>query len=98
MTVTPNAATTEGSSPQATAAPLPSAMPKKANPLHLRLLGGLLETKRADWTQKKIDPRSENPKKPELIEVVHAGTEVRYPLARNVSEASVERASSLWLR
>lgn len=88
MTVTPSTAP---------AAPLPSAMPKKANPIHLQLLGGLLETKKVSWTQKKVDPRSENPRKPELIEVVRDGSELKYPLARNVSEASVEQAAKRWL-
>lgn len=79
-----------------TKAPLPSAMPKKTNLLHLLLIGGMLETKKVSWTQKKVDPRSENPKKPDLIEVVHGGSELKYPLARNVSEASIEQAARRW--
>lgn len=75
----------------------PNAMPRKANPLHQQILGSLLETRTASWVHRAIDPKSENPKKPNLIETKMAGSELVYPLARNVSEASVERAARRWL-
>ncbi|EKF23069.1 hypothetical protein C731_2967 [Mycolicibacterium hassiacum DSM 44199] len=72
-------------------------MPRKVSPLRQQVLAALIKTRPTAWTQKKVDLRSENPRKPELIEVVHDGSELKYPLARNVSEASVEQAAKRWL-
>jgi hypothetical protein len=81
----------------AATAPLPSAMPRKANPLFQQILGGLLATKKVSWTHKAIDPESPDPKKPRVIETKRTGVEVT-GLARNVSSENVDRAAKRWLR
>ncbi|AQT28464.1 hypothetical protein KIP30_gp32 [Mycobacterium phage Pistachio] len=70
---------------------------KKANVLHQQLLAGLIETRATSWTRKRVDPDSPNPRKPNIIETKVVGSELRYPLARNVSEFNVERAAKRWI-
>ncbi|QGJ97343.1 hypothetical protein PBI_ISCA_63 [Mycobacterium phage Isca] len=75
-------------------------MPKptaKANRIHQQLLAGLIETRKTYWTRKVADPKSPDPRKPNLIEVKVFNTELRYPLARNVSEFNVELAAKRWI-
>lgn len=68
----------------------------KANLNHQKILAALVETKPVSWTHKRIDPASADPRKPEVISTKVTGTELRFPLARNVSEFNVERAARRW--
>jgi hypothetical protein len=67
-------------------------MPKKnPSPVSLALVGGLVETKAISWDRKTIK-YDENGK--EVILSTRTSFEgLRYPLAQNVSELNVERAS-----
>lgn len=72
----------------------PSEMPKKSNKLRMQLLAGLIETRRASWTQ-KIITKDEDGK--ELVESLnHEHHALRYPLAANVSEENIDRAAKSW--
>lgn len=75
----------------------PNAMPRKANPLRMQLLAGLIETKAVTTTFKRLDPDSPDPKKPNVIETKLTRQGLRYPLAQNVSEANVERLARRWV-
>ncbi|AHY27129.1 hypothetical protein PBI_PHANTASTIC_66 [Mycobacterium phage Phantastic] len=75
-------------------------MPKptpKANRIHQQLLAGLIETRPTSWTRKTVDPKSPDPRKPNIIETKVVGKELRFPLARNVSEFNVELAAKRWI-
>ena len=74
----------------------PNAMPRKNNQLHQQLLAGLIATKPDVWNRKTLvdpsDPKSDVLKTPRTrMVLVH-------PLAQNVSELNVERASQRWVR
>ncbi|BBC53861.1 hypotheical protein [Mycobacterium phage PP] len=84
MTITPNAA------------PLPSAMPRKANPLHQQILGALLETKKVSRKHKSLQEIPND--KPIIVETTVTGETLRFPLAQNVSGLNVDRAAKRWLR
>lgn len=70
----------------------------KANLLHQKILSDLIEEKPAGWVHKRIDPDSPDPKKPDVITTKMTGSELRHPLARNVSDENVERAAQRWSR
>ena len=76
-------------------APLPSAMPRKANPLHQRLLGMLLETRKVSRTVKTLEPTEGG--KPVVAETTVTREELKHPLAQNVSDLNVERAAARWM-
>jgi hypothetical protein len=70
----------------------PNALAKsKANPLHQQIVKALDQTRPTSWTHKAIDPESEDPRKPRIIETKVAGVELSNGLARNVSAENVER-------
>ena len=73
----------------------PNEMPKKANKLRQTLLAGLIETQKSSWSQKLIT-RDEDDKE-KVMTVNHEHHQLRFPLAANVSEQSVERAAKSWL-
>ena len=76
--------------------PKPSAMPSKT--IGAQIVSALIETKSSQWTHKAIDHEATvDPKKPVIIETVREGRELRFPLAQNVSELSVERAAKALL-
>lgn len=80
----------------ATAAPLPSAMPKRVNPIHQQILAGLLATVPVSWTHKTdVTP---NEKKPTIVERKITTQALTFPLAQNVSEENVESASRRWMK
>lgn len=63
----------------------------KANPLHQQIVKALDQTRPTSWTHKAIDPESENPRKPKIIETKVSGVELANGLARSVSTENVER-------
>jgi len=70
----------------------------KANLLHQKILSDLIEEKPAGWVHKRIDPDSPDPKKPMVIETKVLASEIRFPLARNVSDENVNRAAERWAK
>lgn len=79
--------------------PTPNQMAPKidrTNPLHLSLLSNLLATKPVSWIRKTLVPNPKDAEKPLVVETKITGSELRYPLARNVSELSVDRAARKW--
>ncbi|ASZ75496.1 hypothetical protein KIW74_gp32 [Mycobacterium phage Kimona] len=74
----------------------PNSMPRKANPLHQKVLAGLIETKPFSWSQKKLGKDKDGKEVVNKVKVT--GTALRYPLAQNVSEDNVERIARRWVR
>lgn len=73
----------------------PNQMPKKPSVMRQQLLAGLIETKPSSWKAKTIR-KDEDGK--EVVETVTVNqTSLKYPLAHNMSEASVEALSRRWL-
>lgn len=70
-------------------------MPKKANKLRQQLLAGLIETKPSSWERKSIAKDDDGKEVVSSTKVSHNA--LRYPLAQNVSDESVERTARLWL-
>lgn len=69
----------------------------KLNLVHQQVLAGLTATRPTAWDHKVIVPATSTEKeKVDKVKVV--GTEVRYPLAQNVSEENIERAAVRWAR
>lgn len=68
---------------------------KKANRIHQQLLGGLIETKPTSWERKTLAKDAEGK---EIVNTTKVTKQtLRFPLAQNVSEDNVERASRRWL-
>lgn len=70
----------------------------KSNLLHQKILADLIEEKPAGRVHKRIDPESTDSKKPDVITTKMSGSELRYPLARNVSDLSINRSAERWSR
>lgn len=68
----------------------PNQMPNK-NKIRQQILAGLIETKPASWNKKVWNDEK---KTVDEVKVAHQG--LRYPLAQNVSEQTVERAAKRW--
>ena len=75
--------------------PTPNQMPNKANPLHQQLLAGLIETKAVSWDRKSLSKDKDGKEVLNTTKVTRQG--LRFPLAQNVSEDSIERAAKRWL-
>ena len=74
----------------------PNNMPNKT--IGAQIVSALIETKPTSWTHKVIDESATtDPKRPVVIETKREGRELRFPLAQNVSELSVERAAKAFL-
>ncbi|AFU20686.1 hypothetical protein SEA_CHUPACABRA_60 [Mycobacterium phage Chupacabra] len=73
----------------------PNAMPRKANPLHQKLLGALIETKPSSWTHKRLVKGDDG--KESVVETKVTRQGLRYPLAQNVSDHNIERAAKAWI-
>jgi hypothetical protein len=76
----------------------PSRQAQQSTVLHQQLLAALTATKPTSWTHYTIDPESPDQRKPNLIKTKVTGTELRFPLAQNVSEENVERAAARWAK
>ena len=68
---------------------------KKANRIHQQLLAGLIETKPTSWSRKDLGKDKDGKEIVTTTQVPHLA--LRYPLAQNVSEESVERSSRKWI-
>lgn len=73
----------------------PNQMPKRPNQLRQQLLSGLIETKPTSWSRKVLDKDEDGKEVVSTQKVTHDA--LRFPLAQNVSEESVERASRSWM-
>jgi hypothetical protein len=73
----------------------PNAMPKKVSPIHQQILAGLLATKPASWVHKTDVTPAE--RQPTIVERTITRQALRFPLAQNVSDLSIERAARVWL-
>lgn len=73
----------------------PNQMPKKNNKLRQQLLAGLIETKPSSWERKSLSRDEDGKEVLESVKVTHDA--LRYPLAQNVSDDSVERTARRWL-
>lgn len=74
----------------------PNQMPKKSNnKLRQQLLAGLIETKPSSWERKSLSKDEEGKEVVSSTKVTHDA--LRYPLAQNVSDDSVERTARRWL-
>lgn len=67
---------------------------KKANRLHQQLLGTLIETKPVSYTKKTLGKDKDGKEVVLNTQVTH--DVLRFPLAQNISEQSVERAAQRW--
>lgn len=65
--------------------------------IQAQILGNLLDTKPVSWTHKSIDPNSQDPNKPDIIETKVPGVELKFPLAKNVSNENVENLAERWI-
>jgi len=74
----------------------PNQMPRKTNPLHLQILGGLIETKAVSWDRKSLSKGKDGKEVVESTKVQHQA--LRSPLAQNVSALNVERAAAGWTK
>ena len=74
---------------------LPSQMPKSVNKIHQQVVGSLIDSKPANRTVKTL-AKDEDGKEIVKTKTVKA-TELRNPLAQNVSEHNVERLAKRWL-
>ena len=68
-------------------------MPNKT--IYSKLLSGLVDRQESSWDRRTISRDEEGKEVVETERVTHYV--VRYPLAHNVSEDSVERAARRWL-
>ncbi|AJD82483.1 hypothetical protein SHEEN_65 [Mycobacterium phage Sheen] len=76
----------------------PNIMPRKVNPIHQKILGALIETTQVTSVYKSVDPASENPRRPNIIETKKTRPLLRYALAQNVSEFNVDLAARRWFK
>lgn len=73
----------------------PNEMPKKANKLRQQMLAGLIETKPSSWERKSLSKDEDGKEVLSSTKITHDA--LRYPLAQNVSDESVERTARRWL-
>lgn len=69
---------------------------KKANLVHQTILGGLIETKPTSWERKTLGKDDAGKEIVNTTKVPRQG--LRFPLAQNVSELNVERASKAFAK
>lgn len=74
----------------------PNQMPKRPNKLRMQLLSALLETKKITRTRKVLGKDDEG--KPVDKEVKESIDALRFPLAQNMSDDSVNRLAGRWLK
>jgi len=74
----------------------PNAMPRKANPIHQQILGGLIATKPVSWDHKILVKGKDD--KEQVVKTKVTGTALRFPLAQNVSDENVDRMARRWIR
>ena len=73
----------------------PNQMPKKPNQLRQQVVSQLIESRPASWTRKTLT-KNEDGKETVKSEKV-AQSELRFPLAQNMSWDSVERLAKRWI-
>lgn len=71
-------------------------MPRKTNPLHQQILGGLLATKPVTTTVKSLV--KDDAGKEQVVSTKQTRQGLRFPLAQNVSEVNIDRAARRWMR
>lgn len=74
----------------------PNQMPKRTNPIHQQVLSGLLATKPVTTAFKSIAKDVDG--KEIIVEAKRTRQGLRFPLAQNVTELSIDRAARRWLR
>lgn len=73
----------------------PNQMPKRPNKVKQQIVSNLIETRPASWNRKVL---SKNEEGKEVVETVKVSqSELRFPLAQNLSWDSVERLAKRWL-
>lgn len=76
----------------------PNAMPKKSSRIGQQIVSALLATKPVSWIHKAIDEDATvDPKKPVVVKTKREGTELRFPLARNVASPNIDRIAKALL-
>jgi hypothetical protein len=68
----------------------------KKNLIHQQILGGLIDTKPVSWDRKTVSKDEAGKEVIESSKVTHEA--LRFPLAQNVSEHSVDRAAAKWAK
>lgn len=73
----------------------PNHMPKSNNRIRTQIVDGLITTAPSTWKKKSLAKDKDGKEK---VETTHVTNEVlRFPLAQNVSDDSVERLARKWL-
>ncbi len=73
----------------------PNNMPKRPNKLRQQIVGDLIHTTPSSWERKTLSKNEEGKEVVSTTKVTNNA--LRYALAQNVSEESVERLARRWL-